>query len=638
MKNNKTLRILLILIFSIMNLAYSNTQHSTQPHELQVNSVQVSNTNDSRYVYSGSDDGFLIRWDENGIGEHLQVSDESIKLIAIHPNGIDIAIYESDGFALNRLSVWNWQTKTKRFSSKRFESTITSLQYSTKGSYLMVGQANVNGIIFLDSSTGKVLTNKISENVGSVSFAQTSKSEESSVMYSNLGYLVYTNLIDGSRKAAFSVENKLENSVIFNNDVLFAGTKNNKIYLFGSTTGELLAQINSINPLLVTNRSDKNLYYIEASGRDYSLRMIEVNDGIINTSPIILKMFNFNQRDKVISAAKYGTTIFVGMESGELYSLSTNPSSSTVAATKISEKVYDKILDIAEYNDGFFFLTSEAIFKSSYSDNTVHKILENNSYTNMDILGQNILLWSTKSRKYVKSISIVDNTQTDLFYPANTIENLKVQSNMIIYIEGSSKVLMYDFASKENSTIYTGTGIEDALLYQDTKLFVVKTAASNPKSSLIEVNTQTKETLPISIDGDVSFSLTHSNIVDGPIYGASIITENDKVYTKIFSYIPSSSTHSILLSLADEDPKAFIHLNNNSLYTNIGRSQVFSIDLVRKNMVRIQQSASLPVKIITYSENGLLLNKDGSISWINLSTNSITENWYFTVNETWLEF
>ncbi len=626
---------IIVLLFSTM--LYSKTQNSTQPHETNVNAIESISIAGKKVVYSGSDDGFIVRWNESGIGEHFQVSDESIQLIAIHPNGNEIAVYESDGFSLNRLSVWNWNTQTKKFSSKRFDTAVTSLQYSAKGSYIMVGQANVKGVLFLDSMTGKVLSEKIIDSLGSVRLAQTSNSEESSVMYSVPGQLVYTDLKNGSRKASFSVEGNLESPVIFNNDVLFAGVKDSRIYIFASTSGQKLAQIYSKSPTIVTTRFDKNLYYVESDYKSASLKMIEVNNGIINENPIILKTFTFENRDIINTASKIDNTIFFGMKSGEVYSISTAPSSSIVAANKISHKVYDTIYDIAERDGMFYFLTEKEIIISSYLNNSITHFAENNGYTNIEIEKDVLYLWSKFSRKSVKSISIADNTESILFTPSSSIENLRIQNNKIVYVEGSNKVSLFDLDLQQNTIAYSGTGIQDALLYNNS-LYVVKAAAIGPKSSLIEIDISTKETIPIEIQGEISFSLTESLSENGPFYGASIVNENDKTYTKIFSYSPSTKEYSILLSLADEDLEAFTYLNEGVLYTNIGKTQVYAIALNQRTLSKMQQGTSLPKKIVVNTKNGLLLNRDGSVSWFDLQSKRIQKNWYYTVDELWFEF
>ncbi len=636
MKNKITIFII-TLIGVLSQSIFANTQISTQGHDGSITAIAVTKTAGKTIIYTGGDDGFLTRWTENGKGEHYQISDDSIKMIAVHPNGNDIAVYESDGLTVNRLSVWNWRSLTKRFPSKRIDSTITSLSYTSKGSQIMIGQANVMGIIFMDSTRGTVLANKVKDNAGSITFSQTSSSENSSVMYSALGQLIYTDIRTGNRRASFKVQSNLDSTLVFNNDVLFSGVDGNTIYLYESTSGNLIERITANKPIVATNRSDDNLYYFETDGKNSVLKMIEVRNGIINPTPVILKNFTFETWDTPTSAVKFENSIYIGMKSGELYSIAVNPGLNTVAAKKITEKVYDKIYDINEYNGEFYFLSDNSIFKSEYSNKNIEVLAQNSGYTNMIVSDGVIYTWSKSTRKPVKKINISDMSETILFTPQNSIELLRLQGENILVLEGSNRISVYNLVEGILTNLYSGTGIQDALLYNDN-VYVAKTAASNPQSSLIEVNLSTRETIPINIAGEVSFSLAENQSTRNSFYGASIVYENDSTTTKIFSYNPVTKAYSVILSLADEDPKAFTYLKDNVLYTNVGRTQVYAVTIQQKQLTRMEQSASLPLKLVGNNTSLAVLNKDGSISWFNAQSKRLLTNWYITEDNNWLEF
>src|SRR5574344_1631657 len=91
------------LLFSASIAAYSQSHISTQSHQDAVTAV-ITNTSSS--VYTAGNDGFLIKWTEDGLGEHYQVSDLNIRMAACSPDGTEIAVYETDGGTINRLSVW----------------------------------------------------------------------------------------------------------------------------------------------------------------------------------------------------------------------------------------------------------------------------------------------------------------------------------------------------------------------------------------------------------------------------------------------------------------------------------------------------------------------------------------------------
>ena len=135
-------------------------------------------------------------------------------MIAKNPKNDNIAIYETDGYSINRISVWDWSTQKKVFA-KRVPYTVSSLQYTEKGTYLMVGTTSEEGVYFLDQK-GDVIS-KIKDPIEMVTFALSSKTEKSCVLYTPIGYLEYINLTTREKKAELVIEQSLEQPVLFSN-------------------------------------------------------------------------------------------------------------------------------------------------------------------------------------------------------------------------------------------------------------------------------------------------------------------------------------------------------------------------------------------------------------------------------------
>ena len=105
----KKLSSLLFAFTFVMTLTYGQNSHnSTQAHQEQVNKiVSVSGLNYDQSFYTAGQDGFIIKWSDDNQGEHYQISDVGLKLIAVAPNGTDVAVYETDGGSVNKVSVWD---------------------------------------------------------------------------------------------------------------------------------------------------------------------------------------------------------------------------------------------------------------------------------------------------------------------------------------------------------------------------------------------------------------------------------------------------------------------------------------------------------------------------------------------------
>lgn len=105
------------LIFFLILPVFSQTHISTESHQSSVTNIVMMNKNgglDTSFLSTG-DDGFIVKWTGDNLGEHYQISDVGIKLVAISPNGNDIALYESDGGSINKITVWDWTTLKRKY-------------------------------------------------------------------------------------------------------------------------------------------------------------------------------------------------------------------------------------------------------------------------------------------------------------------------------------------------------------------------------------------------------------------------------------------------------------------------------------------------------------------------------------------
>ena len=192
----KYILILALLFISFSLYSQSQSHISTQSHQAEVTQITpVSARGTDGSYYTASDDGFVIKWTFDGQGEHYQFSDVSIKLLAVAPGGNEIAIYETDGGSINRITVWDWKTLSRKYI-KKFSDSITSLAYSSKGTYLIAGTATVDGAVFIKTA-GWQIVDKIKENTGIVSYINTSKTEKTCVFYSPSGNLSFYDFLTG---------------------------------------------------------------------------------------------------------------------------------------------------------------------------------------------------------------------------------------------------------------------------------------------------------------------------------------------------------------------------------------------------------------------------------------------------------
>lgn len=623
----------LTLIFSLSGV-FAQSHFSSEAHSLSITNLATlceKNSSDYSFISSG-DDGFLIKWTEDSMGEHYQVSDVGIKIIATSPNGHDIAVYETDGGSVNKVTVWDWNKLNKKYT-KKLKDSVTSLSFSAKGNYLIIGTATIEGAIFVKTSDWTTV-NKVHENTSIVNFIKTSDSEKTAVMYSPSGSLTYYNILNGKTTAKFNCVQGLSDITMFCNNLFLTGVKDNFIYIIQATTGKTLSTIPCHSPIILSSEED-NLYYLEYDGKTtYDLKMIErIDNNTLSNQRLVKSLKGPRGEGQILCGTKYGPEIIFGSGNGNIYKATSLASSEIESMNLISENIYDRIYDIKENGEMFYFLSKKSVHRV-YENGNVDSIVDTKGENSFLCFQDGFILYSKETRTPVRFVS-ENGTDEILFTPKSSLQSLKVYENKLIEIESSSKVNIYDFETKNYREVFSGMGIQDAVMCDDGKVYIAKSASTSPASPLISVNPDTLETLPLKVPGQVTYGLSSNGKT---IYGMNLQASDKGSTTFVFSFNPSTQTVTNILKFAEEDPDAFTYINGNYLYTNIGKNKIYSYNLPQKKRFAYERTASMPEAIVKNSKHVIILNRDGSISWGTESSQKLTADWYLTKDGQWYEF
>jgi hypothetical protein len=480
---------------------------------------------------------------------------------------------------------------------------------------------------------------KIKANTSIVNYIQTSTTEKTCVFYSPVGTLSYFNMQTGQLKEKLNIIRGLNQVVLYNNNIFLAGVKDDTIYVINAFKGNTVTAIPANNPIILSNTNDSNLYYLEYDGRNnYELKMIENMEGLTVSNPRIIKTLKGPRGNSAICCGyKQNTNIVLGSLSGSIYRIDAEPATSIVTMEESTNNIYSKIHDMTPAPSDFYFLTSNAIFKSSYDSGVVDKMAEVHNHTNIiSYDDENVILWSKSTNNPIIMMNLSTKTQNTLFTPKSTLQTLKLSSigekKYLIAIESNSKVNLYDFTNNQVKEIYSGTGIQDAVLTDDGNLYIGKSASTNPKSPMICVNPETYETVPLAVTGNVCYALSTQGSV---IYGINLQEDNN---TYVFSYNTKTKKVTNILKFAEEDAEAFTYLYNNNLFTNIGRNKVYCYNISTKQRFSYERTASIPLRISQNKNRVVILNDNGCISWFGDNSANLLADWYLTTDEQWYEF
>lgn len=631
-----------ILLISTALLTFSlwaQSHISTQPHQAEVTKIAPASARgtDGSY-FTASDDGFVIKWTFDGQGEHYQFSDVSIKLLAVSPSGNEIALYETDGGSINRITVWDWKTLSRKYL-KKFSDSITSLAYSANGTYLIAGTATVDGAVFIRTQ-GWQLVDKIKANTGIVNYIHTSNTEKTCVFYSPSGALSFYNFTTGKIKQKMQLLKGLTQPVMYNDNRFFAGIRDNTIYITAS--GKTIASVPANNPIILSTEADYNLYYLETDGRgNYDVKMLESLEENKISNPRLVKTLKGPRGSAVITAAvKDATNIYFGGKNGSVYKSEVEATITTNTMVELSENTYSKIYGMAPAENDFFFLTTNSIYRSSYDTGVISKLTSTSGESDIIAYKDNsVILWSQSDKTPVKLVDLDKKASKVLFTPKSSVQKVRLCSvdgkDYLIEIESNSVVNLYDIESGSFSEIYSGTGIQDAVYMNNKLVYIAKSAATNPQTPLITVNPETMETVPLSIKGNVTFALS----TDGKtIYGLNIISDDTGRNTYVFSYNVYTKQMTNILKFAEEDSEASTYLNGNTLFTNIGRNKFYCYNISTKKRFAYNRSASIPKSICVNTKRAVILNSNGSISWCGTTDSKLLADWYLTKDDQWYEF
>ncbi len=633
-------KLLLIAASFFLIFSLSAQSHiSTQSHQAQVTQVApVSARGTDGSYYTASDDGFVIKWTFDGQGEHYQFSDVAIKLIAVSPDGNEIALYETDGGSINRITVWDWKTLSRKYL-KKFSDSITSLSYSSKGTYLIAGTASVDGAVFIKTQ-GWQIVDKIKANTGIVSYIHTSGTEKTCVFYSPSGNLSFYDFMTGKLKQKMQIVKGLSQPVMYNENRFFAGVRDGSIYITAS--GKTIASVTANNPIIISTEADYNLYYLETDGRgNYEVKMLESMEDNKVSNPRQVKSLKGPRGSGIITAArKDATNIYFGGKNGSVYKSEVEATITTNTMVEMTENTYSKIYGMSPAENDFYFLTTNAIYRSSYDTGVISKLSSTSGETDIISYKDNsVILWSQSEKNPVKLVDLDKKTSKVLFTPKNSVQKVRLCSvegnDYLIEIESNSVVNLYDMQKGTFSEVYSGTGIQDAVYMNNKLVYIAKSAATNPQTPLLYVNPETMETVPISFKGNVTYALS----TDGKtIYGLYILSDDTGRNTYVFSYNVYTKQMTNILKFAEEDAEAFTYLNGSNLFTNIGRNKVYCYNLSTKKRFAYNRSASIPKTLCLNSRRAVILNSNGSISWCGTTDSKLLADWYLTKDDQWYEF
>lgn len=596
-------------------------------HSLKVNGFTV--TTDKTNFYSCSDDGFISRFSSSGYMDSWQISDIPVRLIAVHPEGRYIAAYESDGYSIYRVSLWDWETKTRVYA-KRFKDSILSLSWSAKGSWLFIGNTSLEGLTILEGLSGKNAA-LFKNQPGIVSLAATGASEASVMTFGPSGKILYTDLTSGATRATYQAQMGVTNPVLFNNNRSIAGFAEGNLIVIDATSGKTISQTPVTQPLISISSDNSSVLRVESSETGWM-----ITDSMGTSRPLTLP-----PGETPTSVLSLGPLLALGTAEGSVYYA--DESLTVTAAT--TERIR-RIDDFASDNSRLFMLSNGALLISSGPGKSPVFAFEGITANRLLMSDDGFLLWSETDSAPLLYSSLDGDMKRTILETTDPITSLDRQENLIAVIEGSRKISVLSLSDGQKLFSYSGAGLQEAVLAGETHLLVSKSSTLNSPHALLYINITTGETVPVRAEADLCYGLTKTGMENNKLHvsGFFVKTGNGTSTTELTTITISVGTSGLSpviskeASYGDEDLSAFVVGTDASFYTTLGKGALTEIGKNGAYQRRYERGPSVPVKITVMERFLVTLNADGSLSWFDRKEGSKPINSIVSDKRLWIEF
>lgn len=579
--------------------------------------TEIINSGTSSVFFAAGKDGFVSRYSYPKFEpDTWQLSCMPIQKIAVHPQGNLIAVYETDGFSIHQVSLWDW-AKKKTVFAKRLSDSVVSLSWSANGTYLFIGNRSTDGITVFDSKG--TIQNIYREAPGIVFLAATASTERNIVTYGESGRLVYTDISNKKKIKEFRTENKLENPALIKNFTRIIGYKDNNVYVVDAVTGKTISQHPAGYALFASKIQDSVPIWIERTKRK--------NEWCIRQGDTSSKGFFVPANSKITAARYIKNQMVIGTQDGSIYVIGLNEDSSVNVETPLTYSV-SKIDDITSDSSILYILKDGNIYaQNSYEEKPI-VIAEGFNVNKFTFYNKGFLLWSdTKKGTPISHYSLETNTLKKITVPKETVISISVYKNLFLYVESFNGVTLVNFDTGKKEFVYNAPGIQNAVQIDDATMLIAKSSIGRTQNPVFLINTATEETSPIAIEGNLAFALEQNasrpNNLVCFLVGSAPSTKTELLNIGLNRKSLIDSSFKPVLSYKEEDVDAFLEASGNDILTNLGNNSLVHYSSSSKQGKKLPRAYGLPKNAIILKKNFVSLNFGDTLSWYDRKTGAI---------------
>lgn len=588
-------------------------------HKFSGGVTEIMNSGTLPIFFAAGKDGFVTRYSYPKFEpDTWQLSSMPIQKIAVHPKGKLIAVYETNGFSIHQVSLWDWATKKAVFS-KRLSDSVVSLSWSANGTYLFIGNRSTDGITVLD--TKGIVQNIYQEAPGIVFLAATSASEKNIVTYGESGRLVYTDISKKKKIKEFRTENKLESPNLIKNFTRIIGYKDNNVYVIDAVTGKTISQHSARYALFASKIQDSVPIWIERTRRK--------NEWCIRQGDASSKGFYVPENSKITAARHIKNHMIIGTQDGSIYMLGLNDDSSVELERPLTYSS-SKVDAITSDGSVLYILKDGTIYAQDSPKEKPYAIAEGFKANKFTFYSNGFLLWSdAKKGTSVSHYSLDTKAVRKIITPKETIISLSVYKNFFLYVESFSGVSIVNFDTGKKEFVYNAPGIQSAVQVDDSTIVIAKSSIGRAQSPVFIINTLTEETGPIAIEGNLAFSLEQNssrpNNLVCFLVGNLPSTKTELLTIGLNRMNLIDSTFKAVLSYKEEDVDAFLESSGSDILTNLGKTSLVHYSSSSNQARRLPRSYGFPKDALILKKFFVSLNFGDTLSWYDRKTGALLQ-------------
>ncbi len=642
----KRVLILTLLIFTSFSRAWTENQVLINTgHTQSINAFAFHESNNT--LFSAGDDGTLRVWDPRyrRLEHKLQISHLPIVKIAVHPNKPEVALVETDRINTYHLSVWDYSTGKELFSHKIMETPL-SLKYSPQGTYLIYSRTEWKSLTFLDSDTGQ-LAPLISDGFGIVSAVFLSQSEKTLLTYNASGTIRYWNTDTGEQKTApISTIGDLTQIHFSKNGVFMLGAKGNTLYLVNLVSGQIEAREQfqnlhdySFNP----NSNLVTLNITENSRPRFISYRVEQNSLLFPVQESTIAPDTAQAPYQLI-----GSKIYFSKPDGSIFSQSVYSSEAELFA----KSVLMKISDIGFFENRLFLATKDDVlslrsrafdagFKSSRSRSNYSFLTQRydnplQAESGIIVLSeQRFLLYPKQGAHnclYLFEENEFRKLETELTGP---IQSAGVYNSDVLLLEQGGTLRIVDPQVDAEIFSYSSFGLQGATESYNDKIIVARNKNEFINTTLLSINPNTSETVPIPDRNLLTFILGYDHITRS-LYTLGFEERKNSIRTVLKEHQGGNYGRvATLLSYPGEDNQATLAIDKatSRVFTSLGYGDVhmFTWD----GFTTLEKVEHIPRTLYTHAGMLFSLNGDSSVSVWDINHGKLLMTLYLFENSSW---